>query len=183
MIGTRASQKFYTTVSATPSNGTLYQTITTDKLTQDMTYPLVTTGALPYYYATIAGVKANGSTTEPNASTGAIQPSPFSMSPRLTLIPVLSNINKQVKWDTISGATSYTVAFYSIPKGASNTYYSSSTLLRTFTVNKRNPEVSEYAITLEETLPTDNSPDKSIFATVVGNTSTMSTRPYYSNVA
>jgi hypothetical protein len=127
-------------------------------------------------------VKSNGSTTAPIPSTGAIQPSPFSMSPTLTLEPVLSNVKKEVKWATISGATSYTVAFYSFPKGTSNTYYSSSTLLRTFTINKKNPEVTEYAISLEEPLPTDNSPDKSIFVTVVGNTSTMSTRPYYSNI-
>lgn len=172
--------KFYTTVSATPSNGTLYQTITTGDVRAEMTYPLV---ASTYYYATVTGVNADKSTTAPIPSAGAIQVTPFSMSPRLTLIPVLSNVSKQVKWDTISGATSYTVAFYSIPKGETNTYYSSSTLLRTVTVNKRNPEVSEYSIRLEEALPTDNSPDKSIFATVVGNTSTMSTRPYYSNVA
>jgi hypothetical protein len=62
--------QFYSTNSATPSNGTAFgAVVTTGSLTA--TSGTVTSGT--YYYATVTGVGADGSQTSPVPSSGAIQ--------------------------------------------------------------------------------------------------------------
>ena len=102
--------KFYTTNSASPSNGTLFQTISnisSSTLTASATYPLTNT----YYYATVTGVSSDGSTSSPIPSTGAIQINPV---PYVTMKPFTqTDQDVSVTWIGFQDIASYEVQFYS----------------------------------------------------------------------
>ena len=160
--------KFYTTNSANPSNGSLYQTITTGDVRAEMTYPFV---ASTYYYATVTGVNVDGSTTAPIPSAGAIQVSP--KYPQ----PTLSADGKTVTFKPISTATSYTVFFYSAPKTAADPYLVG-TFFQSLSKDKEATETSAttYTVSATITIPANST----IYATVVGKKGNDRTMPYYS---
>ena len=160
--------KFYTTNSATPSNGTLYQTITTGDVRAEMTYPLV---ASTYYYATVTGVNVDGSTTAPIPSAGAIQASPTYAQ------PTLSTDGKTVTFKPIATATSYTVSFYSAPKTAADPYLVG-TLFQSLSKDKEETETSATTYTVSATIAIPA--NSTIYATVIGKKGNDRTMPYYS---
>jgi len=161
--------KFYTTTSASPSNGTLYQTINTTNSSEVMTFPVV---AGTYYYATITGVNLNGSVTAPIPSTGAIQVNPFVVNVRL------SGDKKTAVWPPIRGATSYTVKFYTVLTSAPNKYLAGE-LHQTFNVDKNTPEPVEYAVVSNAIVHVSS--DSTVYVSVVGNQPNRTTRTYYSS--
>ena len=162
---------FYTTNSASPSSGTIFETISnisSSTLTVSATNPLTNT----YYYATVTGVSSDGSTSSPIPSTGAIQVNPF-------VVDVdLPGDKKTAKWTPITGATSYTVKFYTVSKTAPNRYLAGE-LFETFNVDRIIPEPLKYNVVSDAI--SSVSSESTIFVSVVGNQPNRTTRAYYSS--
>jgi acetoacetate decarboxylase len=104
--------RFYSSATATTSGGTLFQTITgvsTGATSQSSSTTLM---GNTYYYASVAAINSGGSSSERTTST-TILTVPAAPTTVTMGSYTVGGTTISVSWSAVSGATSYTVRFYS----------------------------------------------------------------------
>jgi hypothetical protein len=121
--------KFYYNTTATTIGGTLFQTITgvSSGATSQSSSTVLANNT--YYYATVASVNISGRSSYEIASTNTIQSNPAAPTTVTMGSYTAGNTTISVTWSAVTGASSYTVQFYS----NSSATTTGGTLFQTFT--------------------------------------------------